>query len=121
GGSMSQPRLKAGWHLLTADNGDIIVTAMTGGESRINRPIGPIRELLRRLAVGEPLSPYAAWLAGLSEDEARRRVEGWLEELAGLGIIEPDPEPLPEGWERYAGQMAFLSAAGAANDSGLAA
>jgi AmmeMemoRadiSam system protein B len=117
---MPQPRLKAGWYVLTADNGDLILTAMIGGEHRLPSPPPPIRDLLRRLAAGEALTGFGAML-GLPEDEADRQVAEWIRQLGELGIIDGRGEPLPEGWQRYEAQMAVFAAAATADDTGLQA
>lgn len=119
---MPQPRLKAGWHLLTADNGDIIVTAMAGGEQRITRPHPAIRGLLRRLAKGESLAEPASWLPDLEAGEAPVKLAQWLDELAGLGILDREGREPSAAWQaRYGGQMAFFSTIGVPHDTGLKA
>lgn len=118
---MSSPRLKFGWYALNADNGDILLTALAGGEQRLTNPPPPIRELVRRLAAGESLSGFGAMLQ-CPEAQADELVGGWLGQLSEMGVLDVAGDPLPEEWgSRYDAQMAFFSAAGIASDSGLAA
>lgn len=117
---MPQPRLKSGWYVLTADNGDLILTAMVGGEHRLPNPPAPIRELLRRLAAGESLAGFGSLLS-MPDDEADQQVAAWVAQLAELGVIDAQGETAPAAWARYGPQMAVLAGAAAADTTGLQA
>jgi AmmeMemoRadiSam system protein B len=117
---MPQPRLKSGWFVLMADNGDLILTAMVGGEHRLPSPPPPIRELLRRLAAGESLAGFGPML-GVPADDADRQVGEWVNQLAELGVIDRDGDVPPADWRRYDAQMAVFAAAASGDDTGLKA